>query len=172
MFKFYLIGTILLGGCTFFSEINTISESIPEVTPIFNPSNSNIAQLELSVHQQVNDYRASRNLPPLKLDPRISEQCRIHSQSMANGEVPFGHGGSKARFQAVRQIVPWKEIAENVAFNSGYVDPGKQAVKGWIESPGHQRNMIGNYELTGIGIVKNAKAEYYFTQIFVKKAWL
>lgn len=172
MFKFYLIGTILLGGCTFFSEINTISKSIPEVTPIFNPSNSNIAQLELSVHQQVNDYRASRNLPPLKLDPRISEQCRIHSQSMANGEVPFGHGGSKARFQAVRQIVPWKEIAENVAFNSGYVDPGKQAVKGWIESPGHQRNMIGNYELTGIGIVKNAKAEYYFTQIFVKKAWL
>ncbi len=172
MFKFYLIGTILLGGCTFFSEINTISESIPEVTPIFNPSNSNIAQLELSVHQQVNDYRASRNLPPLKLDPRISEQCRIHSQSMANGEVPFGHGGSKARFQEIRQSVRWQEIAENVAFNSGYVDPGKQAVKGWIESPGHQRNMIGNYELTGIGIVKNAKAEYYFTQIFVKKAWL
>lgn len=172
MLKLSLIGTILLGSCTLFSEINTFSKSIPEVTPILNPSNSNMAQLELSVYQQVNKYRASQNLPLLKLDPKISEQCRIHSQSMANGEVPLGHSGSKARFQAIRQIVRWQEIAENVAFNSGYVDPVKQAVKGWIESPGHQRNMVGNYELTGVGIVKNAKGEYYFTQIFIRKAWL
>ncbi|WP_254173358.1 CAP domain-containing protein [Planktothrix pseudagardhii] len=173
MFKLPFMGiALLLGGCTFLAEINSIGKPLPQVTPIVTPNNSNLAQLELSVHQQVNNYRASKNLPPLKLDPQISEQCRIHSQLMANGQVPFGHGGSKARFQAVRQVVRWQEIAENVAFNSGYVDPGKQAVKGWIESPGHQRNMVGNYELTGVGIVRNAKGEYYFTQIFVRKAWL
>ncbi len=170
MFKLPLMGIVfLLGGCTFLSEINSIVQPLPKVTPIVSPNNSNLAQLELSVYQQVNDYRASKNLPPLKLDPQISEKCRIHSQAMANGQVPFGHGGSKARFQAVRQVVRWQEIAENVAFNSGYADPGKEAVQGWIESPSHQRNIVGKYDLTGMGIVRNAKGEYYFTQIFVRK---
>jgi len=43
------------------------------------------------------------------------------------------------------------------------------AVKGWINSPGHQKNMVGDYNLTGIGIAKNNVGEYYFTQLFVKK---
>lgn len=170
MFKLSLIGIVLLlGGCTFLSEINSISQPLIEVKPILASTSSNIEQLELSVYQQVNEYRKSKNLPPLKLDPNISEQCRIHSNSMANGQVSFGHGGSEARFKKIGQFAPWREIAENVAFNSGYSNPGKEAVEGWIESPGHQRNMVGNFDLTGVGIVRNAKGEYYFTQIFVRK---
>ncbi|HEY9864603.1 MAG TPA: CAP domain-containing protein [Candidatus Obscuribacterales bacterium] len=170
MYKLSLMGIVLLlGGCTFLSEINSISQPLIEVKPILASNSSNLEQLELSVHQQVNDYRKSKNLPPLKLDPNISEQSRIHSYAMANGQVAFGHGGSEARFQKIRQFAPWREIGENVAFNSGYSNPGKEAVEGWIESPGHQRNMVGNYDFTGVGIVRNAKGEYYFTQIFVRK---
>ncbi|SKB14434.1 Allergen V5/Tpx-1-like protein [Planktothrix sp. PCC 11201] len=170
MFKLPVMGIVLLlGGCTFLSKTNLISPSLPEVKPILASTPSNLEKLELSVYQQVNEYRKSKNLPLLKLDPNISEQSRIHSYAMANGKVAFGHGGAEARFQKISQFVPWREIAENVAFNSGYVDPGKEAVKGWIESPGHQRNMVGNFDLTGVGIVKNAKGEYYFTQIFVRK---
>jgi uncharacterized protein YkwD len=29
--------------------------------------------------------------------------------------------------------------------------------------------MIGNYDLTGIGVASNSQGEYYFTQIFVLK---
>lgn len=170
MFKLPLMGIVLLlGGCTFLSKTNLISPSLPEVTPILASNSSNLEQLELSVYQQVNEYRKSKNLPPLKLDPNISEQSRIHSYAMANGKVAFGHGGAEARFQNISKFAPWREIAENVAFNSGYSNPGKEAVQGWIESPGHQRNMVGNFDLTGVGIVKNAKGEYYFTQIFVRK---
>ncbi|MGL5135943.1 MAG: CAP domain-containing protein [Planktothrix sp.] len=170
MYKLPFMGIVLLlGGCTFLSEINSTSQPLIEVKPILASTPSNIEQLELSVYQQVNEYRKSKNLPPLKLDPNISEQSRIHSYAMANGQVAFGHGGSEARFQKIRQFAPWRAIAENVAFNSGYSNPGKEAVEGWIESPGHQRNMVGNFDLTGVGIVRNAKGEYYFTQIFVRK---
>jgi uncharacterized protein YkwD len=29
--------------------------------------------------------------------------------------------------------------------------------------------MVGAYDLTGIGIAKNAKGEYYYSQIFIKR---
>jgi uncharacterized protein YkwD len=29
--------------------------------------------------------------------------------------------------------------------------------------------MEGNFDLTGIGVSKNAKGEYYLTQIFIKR---
>ncbi|MCF3607519.1 hypothetical protein L2E81_13275 [Planktothrix agardhii 1033] len=75
MFKLPVMGIVLLlGGCTFLSKTNLISPSLPEVKPILASNSSNIEQLELSVYQQVNEYRKSKNLPPLKLDPNISEQ--------------------------------------------------------------------------------------------------
>lgn len=172
MYKPYLLLlSFLLGGCTFLSENNWIPLPPSEPPPVTKSSQPSLPDLELAVHQQVNDYRASKNLPPLKLDPRISEQCRIHSQAMANGEVPFSHQGAEIRFQNIRKQILWREIGENVAFNFGYPNPGKEAVRGWIESPGHRRNMEGNFDLAGMGIVKNAKGEYDLTQIFVKKLW-
>ncbi|WP_232228469.1 CAP domain-containing protein [Lyngbya sp. PCC 8106] len=129
---------------------------------------SDVDELKQSVHQQVNEYRASQNLPPLKLDPRISEEALKHSEAMASGQVEFSHDGSKQRFQAIGEMIPYRMIAENVGYNMGYANPGKKVVEGWINSEGHRRNMEGNFNLTGIGIARNAKGEYYFTQIFVR----
>lgn len=64
--------------------------------------------------------------------------------------------------------MPYRQVAENVAYNFGYSDPVEQAVEGWIESPGHEQNMSGNYEISGMGIAVNAEGEYYFTQLFVR----
>jgi uncharacterized protein YkwD len=51
----------------------------------------------------------------------------------------------------------------------GFADPVTQAVEGWIDSPGHHANIKGNFDLTGIGVVKNEQGEYYLTQLFVKR---
>ncbi|MEL7034513.1 MAG: CAP domain-containing protein [Cyanobacteria bacterium J06592_8] len=129
---------------------------------------TDVNELKLSVHQQVNEYRASQNLPPLQLDSQISQEAVKHSEAMASGRSKFSHDGSKQRFQAVGTKIPYRKIGENLAYNSGYADPGKKAVEGWIASDGHRRNMEGDFNLTGIGIARNAKGEYYFTQIFVR----
>jgi uncharacterized protein YkwD len=125
--------------------------------------------MEKSILQQINQYRQSRQLPPLTLDARISAQAKIHSQDMAKGKVPFSHQGFEQRVSVISRQIPYRAAAENVAFNQGYANPVEQAVEGWIKSEGHRVNIEGQYNLTGIGVVKNAKNEYYFTQLFINR---
>jgi uncharacterized protein YkwD len=138
------------------------------------PTNTLVAQVDISSIEQsvlikINQYRKGRNLPPLTWNNNISNQARIHSQNMAGGAVPFSHNGFSQRVQVIGKTIPYRAAAENVAYNRGYTDPATNAVQGWLNSSGHQRNIVGNYNLTGIGVARNSKGEYYFTQIFILK---
>ncbi|MBE9050083.1 CAP domain-containing protein [Nostocales cyanobacterium LEGE 11386] len=122
--------------------------------------------LEKSVFDEINRYRVSKKLPKLNLNANITEQARIHSQNMANGQIPFSHQGFEQRVKAIP--LHYNSASENVAFNQGYDNPAMQAVTGWLESPGHLHNIHGNYNLTGIGVAANQKGEVYLTQIFIR----
>lgn len=138
-----------------------ISPSIPAVV---------MSSSELSIYNRVNQYRQSQNLPPLTIDPIISAQAKAHSEKMARvGKI--GHEGFNDRVQSVAKDIVYRSAAENVGYSVGYAQPEAIAVEDWIGSPGHQKNMVGRYDLTGIGSVKNARGETYFTQIFIRKAW-
>lgn len=166
--QFLLLGFLLMAGCQPLStaKFNAI---IPQsVTPIASANEVNLDQLKQSVFQKVNEYRVSQNLSPLKLDSAISQPSQQHSQNMAKGEVPFSHNGAEQRFEKISNKISYQKIAENVGYNSGYNNPAEQVVEGWIKSDGHRKNMLGDYNLTGIGVAKNDKGEYYFTQIFVR----
>ncbi|MEG4939402.1 CAP domain-containing protein [Microcoleus sp. F4-D5] len=142
------------------------TRSLPQTPMNTKVASSPITDLEKAVNQQINQYRASKKLPPLTIDPQISQVARIHSENMANGKVSFSHDGFEGRAKAV--TIPYKSVAENLAYNFGYSDPVRNAVEGWIKSDGHRKNMEGQFNVTGIGIAKNAKGEYYFTQLFVR----
>jgi uncharacterized protein YkwD len=126
----------------------------------------NTAAIEASVFQQINNYRASQNLPALRRNSTIDNQARIHSQNMASGKVAFGHGGFLARVQATG--IAYSGVAENVAYNQGSKDPATTAVQGWLKSSGHLANIKGNYNLSGIGVATNSQGAVYFTQIFLR----
>ena len=130
-----------------------------------SPLNS-VDAIEKAVYDQVNQYRASKGLPPLTVLAAISEQARIHSQNMASGQVPFSHQGFQQRVTAL--AIPYSSAAENVAYNQGYSDAATVAVQGWIKSSGHRQNMEGNFDLTGIGVAINAQGQYYVTQLFIR----
>lgn len=130
---------------------------------------SSLTSLEQAIYQQINQYRASRKLAPLKLDPRISQYARIHSERMASGTVLFSHAGFEERIQSISDEIPYQQAAENIAVNKGNADPVQVAVQGWLKSSGHRQNIEGQFDLTGVGIAKNAIGEYYFTQIFLKE---
>lgn len=51
--------------------------------------------------------------------------------------------------------------------NSGSQDIAKVAVDGWIESPGHRKNLLGKSIFCGIGVHQNAKGTWYLTQLFI-----
>jgi uncharacterized protein YkwD len=119
--------------------------------------------LELGVYQKVNQYRQSRHLPPLIVDPSISAQAKAHSQEMART------GTLSHRIESSAQKIAYPTAAENISTSRGYRYPEIVAVQGWISSPLHHQNLIGRYNLTGVGVAQNAKGEYYFTQIFIYK---
>ncbi len=123
--------------------------------------------LEYSVYEQINQYRRSRGLQILKLDTRLSLIARNHSKTMAANEF-CNHTGVESRYQQISNIFGRRGVAENVACNQGHSYPAIIAVKGWIKSPGHHKNIVGGYKITGIGVVNNSKGYYYFTQLFVK----
>lgn len=132
------------------------------------PAKSKLELLALVAHDRVNQYRESRNLLPLVFDDTIATYAQFHSVQMAKSQN-MSHDGFKERVEKIAKTISYRGAAENLAYNQGYDNPDEVAVQGWISSPGHQQNMIGSYDLTGIGVAENAQGEYYFTQLFIKK---
>ena len=140
-------------------------------TPSADELESSVSQplMVLKVFRQINEKRVKNELPRLNWDSEIAQVAREHSLNMANGEVPFGHRDANLRFKELRTEIPsLTRFGENVAFNSGVSNPVENAVEGWLDSPEHYENIMGDFNLTGIGVVVNPEGAYYFTQLFVK----
>ncbi|MDN5204988.1 CAP domain-containing protein [Fulvivirgaceae bacterium BMA10] len=144
----------------FITAIMMFSCSSDEVTPS--------AELTLSneILVLINEYRASIGKGPLSLESNIIHQAQVHSNDMASGSVSFGHDGFSERVDAIKSVIGGNAWAENVAY--GYPDAAS-VVNGWLNSPGHKRNIEGDYNLTGIGTAKSKDGQLYYTQIFLKK---
>lgn len=130
-----------------------------------------IAALEEELYEQVNEYRASRNIPALRLNPFLSSLARGHSERMANRRRSFGHAGIEGRVEEARDSLGVGVFSENVARNNYAPDRVVDAaVSGWISSAGHLQNLIGDYGLTGVGIARARDGTYYITQIYASGA--
>lgn len=130
------------------------------------PRPSPPAPLEQALLEKVNDYRARHGLKSLMMHEVLTTQARIHSQNMAKGKVRFGHDGFRQRAAEVRVWLSVMEIAENLAVNRGYVDPVAVAFESLMASPGHRKNIVGDFDLTGIGVAKSSDGTLFFTQMF------
>ena len=149
----------------FFTSAIAQSAGLKSVEVSALNANSNASQ-EQTILSYVNQYRSTRNLKPLKMNALLFQEAQRHSQDMAKHRVPFGHEHFAARVKRLYSKIPVSRgAAENVAYN--YKDL-QVLVQGWIKSPGHQKNMVGNYNLTGIGIARDEHGKTYYTQIFLR----
>lgn len=114
----------------------------------------------------VNQYRAKLGLKPLIMNKSMVIEAAKHSRDMARHAIPFGHRYFNKRIHRLfKEITQCQAGAENVAYN--YKD-AKEVVRNWLTSRGHRRNIEGNYNLTGIGLARDARGKLYFTQIFLR----
>lgn len=127
---------------------------------------SELSAMEQSAFNKVNEYRASKGLAALTWSANIANISREHSVDMAAIST-LSHDGFDAR-AATLQASGAISVGENVAYNAGFADPASTAVTGWINSPGHEANMVGNYTKTGMGVAISSNGSYYFTQIFTR----
>lgn len=127
---------------------------------------NNDTAMQNEILQYINQYRKTRGLAPLEMNYKIVIEAKRHSMDMATHKMAFGHQYFTTRIKRLRtQINNSNAGAENIAYN---YKNAQDVVKNWLRSPGHKKNIDGNYNLTGIGVARDNKGKLYFTQIFLK----
>lgn len=112
-----------------------------------------------------NNYRDFKGLASLVWHQGLASIATDHAAEMAEGVARFSHEGfddrvSQYPFSAAR-------AAENLGQCRFHDDVAQCAVSGWIRSPLHEKNLVGDFDLCGIGTAYNAIDERWFlTQLF------
>ena len=131
-------------------------------------ASGNDAALASDILQLINQYRKSIGKSELKANDVIEQEAYKHSFNMAHGKVPFSHDGFDGRYKRVQKKLGVGSAAENVAY--GY-KTAQDVVNGWLTSPGHKKNIEGDYFLTGIGIALSDDGTPYYTQFFYNSGY-
>ena len=129
----------------------------------FGNQSTNLETMESDILKYVNEDRVAHGLSPLQMNELESSLAAKHSLDMSSGKVKFGHDGFNTRAKTIQKALGSAEIGENVAEGSM---TAREVVDGWLHSPGHKKNIEGNFTLTGIGYAADKKGNIYFTQIF------
>lgn len=123
---------------------------------------------ELEVFNLINQERTSNGLQPLKIDNEVQKVARIKAQDMVSSNY-FSHTSPTygSPFDMLNSFkVSYKTAGENIAGNSS----NSSAVTAWMNSPGHKANILnGNFNYTGVGVVKGSKYGKIYVQMFIGK---
>jgi len=111
--------------------------------------------------QMLNEYRMMLGLQPLECDARLLAAARGHSCDMVEKKF-FSHESplpGKRSFMDRAKLEGYAAaMGENIFWGS---PSGRHALASWYTSPGHHKNMLGNFKQIGAG---NYKA--HWTQVF------
>ncbi len=155
-------GVLTLGGCP----------SAP-AEPLWDPHAPYEEDLEQRVFAAVNAERTRRSLLPLKRDRELDRIARAQCDWMRTHErlTHKGRGGGEVESRFDDAGISWRRSGENVARNRHFPDAVQEAVRGWMASPGHRKNiLLDAYRETGIGVIPCRETGYvYFTQVFLRR---
>jgi len=117
--------------------------------------------------------RVQNGLPALEWDTDACRMARSHSESMFRLNY-FSHvtpDGLRLRDRArAAGILTFKVLAENIAYNQGYEDPGAFAVERWMASPKHRANILSTeFRAMAIGTYVAADGSVFLTQTFITR---
>ncbi|WP_182199491.1 SafA/ExsA family spore coat assembly protein [Paraliobacillus salinarum] len=129
------------------------------------PTIDAIKRTEHLVIQLTNQERAKYGLPALRPNWELSRVARYKSTDMKENNY-FSHQSPTygSPFTMMQNFeISYTRAAENIA--RGQQTP-QQVVKAWMNSPGHRKNILGDFSHIGVGYVSNGK---YWTQMFIKK---
>jgi len=138
-----------------------------------SPTLTEANDVERRVFDLTNEARLRHGLHPLKWDAELARMARMHSENMARDNF-FSHQTPKGerlkdRARAIG-IARFKILAENIAFNQGFADPGALAVERWLISPGHRANILyREYDASAVGVFVSDNGAVYLTQAFIAR---
>jgi uncharacterized protein YkwD len=108
----------------------------------------------------VNAYRAQKGLKPLKLNTRLSDAARRHSEDLAKSDriSHYGSDGSDAWERVRKTGYGARMTAENVGTGQQSLD---EVFRGWQKSPDHNANLLlKDADEMGIAMAYNPKSQF------------
>lgn len=143
------------------------------VNKTLSPSLDEATAIERRAFEQTNVVRRQHGLQPFVWDAELCRFARTHSQNMGRLRF-FSHStpdGHRLRDRAQNAGIRFVVIAENIAYNMGYDDPGGFAVERWMVSPGHRANILhAGFQAMAVGTFVAPDGSVYLTQTFVTRS--
>ena len=140
--------------------------------PTRNETRGNLSTDEQQIHYLINNERRKKGLGDLYWDEDLAKMARAYSKKMAR-ESFFSHfdrdGNSVVERAKDSDIKGWNKIGENLFFCEGYDSFDSLAVRGWMNSSEHRRNILDRqFTTTGIGVAQTRDGRIYITQVFIR----
>jgi uncharacterized protein YkwD len=135
----------------------TVRPSAPGATP--PPTTASVPLEVARILADTNAFRAANGTAPLRAMPALDAIAGEWAKKMHN-ECIFQHRSGFSVYPS-----GWSRAGENIAAGYSYTS----VVQGWIDSPGHRANMLGDYTHIGIGYYSGSNCyRTYFVQNFAK----
>jgi uncharacterized protein YkwD len=131
-------------------------------------------QAEWQVLSEINHYRASRGLAPLRMAQAARVAARERSEEMSSRNY-LSHSsptGRDAATMLARRSVSYQAGAENIGRISffGWDSAVKGIMNGWKNSAGHNQSILSNtYNYVGIGVARTENVAYFTTIFLLQK---
>ena len=138
-----------------------------------------LTEYEEILVRRINEERATRDLPALIVDAKLTQQARDHSEEMRELGY-FDHISPTAGRKTVldRYLLhhdkPPPLLAENVSRRWGQVSSISarnvdNSHQGLMQSSGHRRNILHpRVTHVGVGIAVNSHGDYWITEVFAQ----
>ncbi len=135
-----------------------------------SPSLAEASTPEQRAFETTNELRRRNGLAPLDWDAELCVIARQHSRNMSvlgffSHQTPEGlRLRDRARLAGIR----YRVIAENIAYNQGFEDPGAFAVERWTISAGHRANLLSaEFRASAVGSFVASDGTVFLTQLFI-----
>jgi len=127
---------------------------------------------EHQIFDLVNNERSKKRLGRLDWNDRLADMARSYSKQMSK-ENFFSHydpEGKTVVDRAKNVRISWQKIGENLFYCSGLTEFNDFAVKGWMKSSSHRRNILDpEWTASGIGVYEARDGRVFVTQVFIEE---
>jgi uncharacterized protein YkwD len=137
----------------------------------YSESEADLSNLEQQVYQRINAARNDHQAPLLSWNEKVAVEAKRHAKNMV--DRGFYTHEDPERGELDKRLddsgIDWIRCAENIYRENGLSKPVEDAVKSWLQSPGHRSNMLDtDFSETGIGAAASRNGTIYIVQIFIK----
>ena len=148
-------------------------DGAPEAPARADVDSVDLSQVEQRIIRLTNEFRAAEQRAPVRPDGELDAAAEYFAGYMARSGS-YGHtaDGKRPSQRAKDHGYKYCLVSENIAtqYNSAGFDAEALAeafTQGWIDSPGHRRNMLARSVVdTGVAVARGPGGTYYAVQMF------